>query len=114
MPLLATPTRLGLWLVTPSGHGGPDKLTAVKHAGSVALADIDALLSRIRDVAGLTERGPGIFYRRSRAFLHFHEDPTGIYADLRSDFYSDFVRMRVNTKAEQGLLLREVRKLGTP
>ena len=32
---------------------------------------------------GLTERTPGTFYRRSRAFLHFHADPAGIFADVR-------------------------------
>ena len=26
---------------------------------------------------GLAERSRGVFYRRSRAFLHFHEDPAG-------------------------------------
>ena len=32
----------------------------------------------------------GVFYRRSHAFLHFHEDPTGLHADVRFD--EDFER----------------------
>ena len=47
----------------------------MKHAGPSALAEMDALLGELRKLEGLTERRPGVFYRRSRAFLHFHEDP---------------------------------------
>jgi len=49
----------------------------VKHAGSAALEGIEDLLQQLRTVPGLVERKQGIFYRRSRAFLHFHEDPSG-------------------------------------
>ena len=31
---------------------------------------------------GLIEKKRGVFYRKSRAFLHFHEDPKGMFADL--------------------------------
>ena len=68
------------------------------------------MLSDLRAVDDLVERKPGIFYRRSRAFLHFHEDPSGLYADVRLDVDRDFTRMRVNTRAERALLLREVRR----
>ena len=43
------------------------------------------------------------FYRRSRASLHFHEDPTGIYADLRNG--DDFDRLAVNSPGERDRLL---------
>ena len=32
---------------------------------------------------GLVEKRPGIFYRKSKAFLHFHEDSSGVHADVR-------------------------------
>jgi hypothetical protein len=84
----------------------------MKHAGAGALAEIEPLLAQLRKVDGLVERRPGIFYRRSRAFLHFHEDPGGMYADVRLAADEDFVRMRVQTGAERARLLREVKRLG--
>ena len=57
----------------------------MKHAGIETLEQLEPLLVRLRAIEGLVERKPGIFYLRSRAFLHFHEDPTGIYADARLD-----------------------------
>ncbi len=57
---------------------------------------------------GLVERKSGIFYRHSRAFLHFHQDPNGLYADIRLDVDGDFIRLPVNTRGERALLLREV------
>jgi hypothetical protein len=81
----------------------------VKHAGPVALATIVPLLDELRVVDGLIEKSPGTFYRRSRAFLHFHEDPTGIYADVRLHPDGDFTRLRATTATEQRRLLRQVR-----
>ena len=51
----------------------------------------------------LKEKRLGIFYRRSRSFLHFHEDPEGLFADL--DDETGFARFPVNTMAEQEILL---------
>lgn len=57
----------------------------MKHAGEAALAAIGPVLKALRKVEGLAERRPGVFYRKSRAFIHFHEDPAGIFADVRID-----------------------------
>ena len=83
----------------------------MKHAGAAALGRVEEQLSQLRAVEGLVERKPGVFYRRSRAFLHFHEDPTGLYADVRLASDSEFLRLPVNTTDEWATLLREVRKL---
>jgi hypothetical protein len=80
----------------------------MKHATPAALQTIEPLLGRLRAVEGLTEKSPGTFYRRSRAFLHFHEDPTGMYADVRLHEEADFERLRVTTAVEQDTLVREV------
>jgi hypothetical protein len=80
----------------------------VKHASSAALDELDGLLKDLRGVDGLEERKRGLFYRGSRAFLHFHEDPTGFYADVRLDG-AEFERIRVSTKAERKRLLSRVR-----
>ena len=82
----------------------------MKHAGSAALAEIDGLLDRLRKLDWLNERSPGTFYRGSRSFLHFHEDPTGVYADVRLDVEEGFVRVRTTTRVEQDALMRRVRE----
>jgi hypothetical protein len=75
----------------------------MKHAGPQALEALESLLEEIRTIPGVVERKRGIFYRRATAFLHFHEDPAGMFADLRSG--EDFERYAVNTKAEIARLL---------
>jgi hypothetical protein len=80
----------------------------MKHATRGALDELAGLLADLRGVEGLKEKKRGAFYRGSRAFLHFHEDPTGLYADVRLDG-AEFERMRVSTKAERKRLLSRVR-----
>lgn len=78
----------------------------MKHAGPDALDRLDNVLHRLREIPGLTERSRGVFYRGGKAFLHFHEDPTGLYADLRRA--ETFERFRVNSMDERSELLRLV------
>jgi len=66
------------------------------------------MLAVLRQLPGLKEKSRGTFYRGSRAFLHFHEDPTGHHMDVRTG--ADFERCRVQTKAEQRTALTKVRK----
>jgi hypothetical protein len=79
----------------------------MKHAGPQALEALEPLLEKLRTilrtVPSVVERKRGIFYRGATAFLHFHEDPAGMFADLRSG--ADFERYPVNTKAEIARLL---------
>jgi len=81
----------------------------MKHAGNAALDALDDLLADLRRLDGLTEKKRGIFYRKSSAFLHFHEDPAGLFADLRVG--DDFRRCAVNTRAERRALLAQVAAL---
>jgi hypothetical protein len=78
----------------------------MKHAGSVALDQLEAILADLRTLPQIRERTRGIFYRQSKSFLHFHEDPTGLYADLRIG--AEFERFPVNTKADYATLLAAV------
>jgi hypothetical protein len=78
----------------------------MKHAGPEALDSLEDVLSAVRRHDGPRERGRGIFYLRSDAFLHFHEDPAGPFADLKVE--GRWVRLRVATKRERVKLLREV------
>jgi hypothetical protein len=79
----------------------------VKHATPAALDQLEDLLVRLRGLADLTEKKRGLFYRRSSAFLHFHEDPDGMFADVKLD--GDFRRFRVSTAKERAALVRKVR-----
>jgi hypothetical protein len=78
----------------------------VRHASAEALDQLEAVLRRVRLLPGLVERKRGVFYRQSRAFLHFHEDPSGLYADVR--LAGEFERFRVETAEEREALLRRV------
>jgi hypothetical protein len=71
------------------------------------LEQLEPLLVRLRAIEGLKERSRGTFYRSSKAFLHFHEDPEGLFADLRVG--AEFERFRATTEDEQEALLRMVR-----
>jgi len=61
----------------------------------------------------LVERTPGAFYLKSKAFLHFHEDPSGIYADVKLDS-TRFTRMRVTSAHEQANFVKSVRRCLCP
>jgi hypothetical protein len=79
----------------------------VRHARAAALDELEPLLQQLRPLPGLVEKTRGVFYRQSKAFLHFHEDPTGLYADVR--FGDDFERLRVQTPEEREVLLEQIR-----
>jgi hypothetical protein len=81
----------------------------MKHAGPKALDALAPLLNDLRAMPGLVERSRGVFYRKGRAFLHFHEDPTGLFADLRGAADPDFIRFDVSTDSGWTALLDAVR-----
>ena len=76
----------------------------MKHAGAHTLATLEPLLRKIRQHAELIERTPGSFYRKSTAYLHFHEDATGIFADVKLSG-TQFTRLRATTSDERQRLL---------
>jgi hypothetical protein len=78
----------------------------MKHATAAALSALSALLDMIRVKDGIKEKKLGIFYRKSKSFLHFHEDPAGLFADLSVG--ADFDRYPVNTKEEWKVLLTAI------
>ena len=78
----------------------------MRHATPDALDRLEPLLAKLRMVDGLVERTRGTFYRKSNATLHFHEDPSGLYADVKVD--GEWQRFRATTAAEQRAVLRAV------
>ena len=82
----------------------------MKHAGEAALDDLEPLLGALRKLPRLTEKKRGIFYVGSKAFLHFHEDPAGPFADLKTSLEGDYERFRVRTAAERARLVTLARR----
>jgi|SRR5882724_6735951 len=79
----------------------------MQHAGSQAREQLSKLLDKLRARTALVERTPGSFYLHSKAFLHFHDDAAGLFADVKLDLRS-FTRMRVSTQIEQSRLLTRI------
>jgi hypothetical protein len=82
----------------------------VRHAGRDGLDQVEPFLEQLRTLSGLVERKRGVFYRKSKAFLHFHEDGSGLYADVK--LTGDFERFRVETDEERDFLLARIRESG--
>jgi hypothetical protein len=82
----------------------------MRHPRENELDPLEPLLTKLRGLDGLVERNPGVFYRRSKAFLHFHVDGDGFFADVRLDG-KEFDRMRVTTKADQRALISAIRRV---
>ena len=81
----------------------------MRHVTPARLDRIEPLLVEIRGIDGLVEKKRGTFYRRSRAFLHFHEDGDDVYADARFDG-DEFERLCVTTASEQRSLITHIRR----
>lgn len=77
----------------------------MKHAGDAALDALEPLLGELRLLPRLKEKKRGTFYVGSKAFLHFHEDPAGPFADLKTSLDGDYVRFRVRTAKERAALV---------
>jgi len=75
----------------------------MKHATAAVLDTIEPLLDQIRTRTALREKSRGIFYYRGKAWLHFHEDPAGLFADLREG--ADFSRLAADSDAQRRDLL---------
>jgi hypothetical protein len=80
----------------------------MRHAGPCALDRLESLLVEIRRLDGLKEKSRGVFYLGSKAYLHFHEDPAGLFADVRSAS-GEFDRHRVETGEERAAFLDALR-----
>jgi len=86
----------------------------VKHASESTLEGLSALLDRLRSIDGLVEKRPGVFYRRSKAFLHFHEDRSGIFVDIRVRIEDPFTRLPVTTRGQQSELVSTITRALQP
>ena len=80
----------------------------MKHAGHTTLELLEPFLAQLRQRhPQLREKSNGLFYVKSKAYLHFHEDPAGIFADVKLDLV-EFERFRATTEKEQRALLARI------
>ena len=78
----------------------------MRHARDIDLDRLEDLLAELRNLPGLVEKKRGVFYRKSRGFLHFHEDPKGMFADISDPDE----RIDVTRPAGQAALIGAVRR----
>lgn len=77
----------------------------MRHARDQDLDRLEPLLAELRALPGMVEKKRGVFYRKSRSFLHFHEDPKGLFADIGGGPGGDFERIDVTEAAGRARLL---------
>jgi hypothetical protein len=76
----------------------------MRHATDAALDRLDDVLQQVRRRHPvLKERKRGAFYHDGQGWLHFHEDPAGLFADLK--IAGAWSRQPVNSAAERKALL---------
>ena len=95
-------------IVTSAARLAASDGQTVKHASPIALDALEPLLQQLRSVGAITERRRGVFYRKSSAFLHFHEDPAGFFADLKAG--PTWQRLPATTARDRRAIIAAVRK----
>jgi len=80
------------------------------HASPEALKALLPLLRQLREIKGLTEKQPGIFYLRSNAFLHFHDEQGALSVDLKKPGGMGFERYPIDTPAQQRKLVDDAKR----
>jgi hypothetical protein len=79
----------------------------MRHASAERLEEVRELLEKVRELGKLRERKMGVFYWNGKAFLHFHEDEAGMFADVWTG--RAWKRVAVNRAGQVKLLLTEIR-----
>lgn len=78
----------------------------MKRISPEGLDTLHSLLVSLRSIPQIVERKPGVFYCRSKAFLHFHEEKGELYADISTA--DGWVRYPVNNFSDITKLLTAV------
>ena len=86
----------------------------MRHARDQDLDRLEDLLVQLRTLPALVEKKRGVFYLKGRSFLHFHEDPKGLFADIGGvPGGGDFERLDVtDAKGRAALLALARARLG--
>ncbi|MDQ6683635.1 MAG: hypothetical protein M3Z16_00775 [Pseudomonadota bacterium] len=78
-------------------------------AGSEALQKLLPVLRQLREIKGVREDKPGIFYARREAFIHFHDEDGTLHADLKKPGGAGFDRYPLDSAAEQRKLVEDAK-----
>lgn len=73
------------------------------------MQQLSGLRQELACLPGLKEVRPGAFYRAGRSVLHFHEDESGLYADVRFRLEEKYHRLPVTSLGDQRALLDQLR-----
>jgi hypothetical protein len=80
------------------------------HADEAALQRLLPLLRQLRELKGLREMKPGIFYLKGSAFIHFHDEAGALVADLKNTRGTGFDRYAVDTPPGQRKLIDDAKR----
>ena len=78
-------------------------------AEAEALQKLLPVLRQLREIKGVQETKPGIFYARRDAFIHFHDEGGALFADLKKPGGSGFDRYPLDTPAQQRKLVDDAK-----
>ena len=79
-------------------------------ADEAALQRLLPLLRQLRELKGLREMKPGIFYLKGTAFIHFHDEAGALVADLKNTRGTGFDRYVVDTPPGQRKLVDDAKR----
>jgi hypothetical protein len=79
------------------------------HADEAALQRLLPLLRQLREIKGLREMKPGIFYLKGSAFIHFHDEAGALFGDLKRA-RGGFDRYAVDAPVGQRKLLDDAKR----
>ncbi len=74
-----------------------------------ALQKLQPVLRQLREIKGVQETRPGIFYARRDAFIHFHDEAGALFADLKKAGGAGFDRYPLETAAQQRKLVDDAK-----
>lgn len=82
------------------------------HCPFSKLTDIKDVLDKVRTFEKLKEKSPGIFYFKSKGFLHFHEKDGCRWADVRNgnDWGSELDLPFDPSQRKKDMFIKEVKK----
>lgn len=80
------------------------------HADAAALQRVVPLLRQLRELSGVREKSPGIFYLGGAAYAHFHEEQGALIADLKKPGGGGFDRFPLDTPAGQRKFIDEAKR----
>lgn len=79
-------------------------------ADETALKRLLPLLRQLREIKGLREQRPGVFYLKGTAFIQFQDAAGVLHADLKKTAGTGFDRYAVETPADQRKLVDDAKR----